>query len=725
MAIRTAGAGIDRLRRSVLREGAGLSDGQLLECYALRRDEAAFAALLRRHGPMVWGVCRRVLGHTHDAEDAFQATFLVLIRKAGAIMPRELVANWLYGVAYHTAIKARALALRRKSRERQVESMPEPHAVERDPWPDLQPILDRELHGLPDKYRAAIVLCDLQGRSYKEAARQLGCPEGTLSARLARGRTMLARRLARHGVAVSGTTLAGTLSRKAATAALPDSVATATMHAAALLEAGHSAAAGLSHNVISLTEGVMKTMLLKKLKVAVAVLAVIGLMGLGAGAVTVSRSHAEPPDGDGFAPPARTMTDQQQIQGAWLMLAGTYDGRKESDDSVKNEGKRWIFYRDKFLVTRASEPGTVYEVQYKLDPRPTPKAIDYYPKDGPDAGRFVPAIYKFIDGLLIVVDDIGSTQRPDGFKVEPGKSGRLMVFGREGAQQARPDEEFLNRVCNELRGSAPTALERRYFNADSDANKRAKGIVWVAGAGNEQLEGATFGLRVMSDSGLRGVLLDRSSSMNKYDLDRFQRLTLSSGNLTQTQQGLLGLHMSNAQNWTRGLAAYDLARAVGVKPNDAAAEDAGFLSRVTLDLMGNLPTPLELQYFIVDKDAKKRQKIVEWLVKSDEYTRHALRKWMEGDKEKTSAKAGGDHFAQLLDRLLAEKKSDAHVLEALTLAALGRYPTESESAFIVADISKQSDRRGAWEKVLAVLLRSEEAKGHAEELRRRTEAKAP
>ena len=176
--------------------GAGLTDGQLLEELISRRDEAALAALVRRHGPMVWGVCRRVLRNHHDAEDAFQATFLVLVRKAASITPREMVANWLYGVAHQTALKARATAAEEGLRERQVTEMPEPAVTEQDLWNDLQPLLDQELSRLPDKYRVAIVLCDLEGKTRKEAARQLGVPEGTLAARLAQGRGLLAKRLA-------------------------------------------------------------------------------------------------------------------------------------------------------------------------------------------------------------------------------------------------------------------------------------------------------------------------------------------------------------------------------------------------------------------------------------------------------------------------------------------------------------------------------------------------
>jgi RNA polymerase sigma factor (sigma-70 family) len=132
----------------------------------------------------VWGACRRILANHHDAEDAFQATFLVLVRKAASIRPREMVANWLYGVARQTAFKARATIARRQACERQVMSMPEPAGTAPDFWPDLQPLLDQAVGRLPDKDRAAIVLCDFESKTRKEATRQLKIPEGTLSSRL-------------------------------------------------------------------------------------------------------------------------------------------------------------------------------------------------------------------------------------------------------------------------------------------------------------------------------------------------------------------------------------------------------------------------------------------------------------------------------------------------------------------------------------------------------------
>src|SRR5439155_26528804 len=149
-------------------DGGGMTDGEHLARFLSSRDDNALAALVRRHAPMVWGVCCRLLHNHHDAEDAFQATFLVLVRKA-ADVPRQAVANWLYGVARQTAVRLRATAAKRGRRETQVVNMPEPTVAEvRDT--DLQAVLDEELGRLPDHYRGVVVLCDLEGMTRRETA---------------------------------------------------------------------------------------------------------------------------------------------------------------------------------------------------------------------------------------------------------------------------------------------------------------------------------------------------------------------------------------------------------------------------------------------------------------------------------------------------------------------------------------------------------------------------
>jgi RNA polymerase sigma factor (sigma-70 family) len=287
---------VRQLRQAAFQpDEAGLTDGQLLSRFIEHRDEVAVAALVQRHGPMVWGVCRRIVGKHHDAEDAFQATFLVLVRKAGSVRQREMIGHWLYGVAHQTAMKARATTAKRRTRERQVAAMPDASAPEQNAWRDVQPVLDLELSRLPGKYRVAIVLCDLEGKTRKESARQLGLPEGTLAGRLTRGRALLAKRLARRGLAVSGATWTAVLAPQAS-GCVPTSVLSSTIRAVTQVAAGQAASAEvISATVAALADGVLRTMLLNKIMKVAAVLFVLVAGLLGAGLLSYGTA-AEKPD---------------------------------------------------------------------------------------------------------------------------------------------------------------------------------------------------------------------------------------------------------------------------------------------------------------------------------------------------------------------------------------------------------------------------------------------
>src|SRR5438309_6191982 len=271
-------------RAALLHEGGDLSDEQLLDHFLGEHDEAAFEALVRRHGPMVMGVCRRILHNAHDAEDAFQATFLVLVRKAASIIPRAMVASWLYGVAYRTALGARTANARRRAKEKE---MPRREALDQDIWSKLRPLLDHELSHLPDKYRLPIVLCDLEGKSRKDAARQLGWLEGTLSGRLARARVLLARRLSARGLALSGGALASSLSSSTALASVPAPLVMSTVKAATLLADGSVMAAGVvPAKVAILVHGVLRAMMMTKIKIVTVWLLAVGVLGGSVGLVT-------------------------------------------------------------------------------------------------------------------------------------------------------------------------------------------------------------------------------------------------------------------------------------------------------------------------------------------------------------------------------------------------------------------------------------------------------
>jgi RNA polymerase sigma factor (sigma-70 family) len=258
----------------------GMSDAQLLARFSETRDsrrDSAFGELITRHGPMVMGVCRQVLRRPHDADDAFQATFLVLVRKARSIQVRESLGPWLYSVAYRTALRARSTALRYRQGDWEPQAngpTPEEHACQLD----LRPLVQEELGRLPEKYRAPIVLCHLEGKSHEEAARMLRWPIGTVSGRLSRGRDLLRSRLERRGVAVpsvllSANWLAGTSN------SVPSALLESTL--GAVLRLGAPAAA--SSPVLTLMQGVLNAMLIHKLKVAAMVMIVAGCITGGAG----------------------------------------------------------------------------------------------------------------------------------------------------------------------------------------------------------------------------------------------------------------------------------------------------------------------------------------------------------------------------------------------------------------------------------------------------------
>jgi RNA polymerase sigma factor (sigma-70 family) len=255
----------------------GLTDRQLVERFAALRDpyaEAAFAALVRRHGAMVLRVCRNILRDHHDAQDAFQATFLILARKAGSLWVGDSLGPWLHGVACRVASASRAATARRRAHESKAARLAASLISEETP-DDLSAILHEELARLPDRYRATVVLCDLEGRTYEEAARELGRPVGTIKSRLARGREHLRSRMMRRGVVPSAVALAGAISGGSSRSTVSAATIDAISHLATRLVAGYAVTDVIPSTVLVLTEGVLKSMFLSRLKLAAAVLLVV------------------------------------------------------------------------------------------------------------------------------------------------------------------------------------------------------------------------------------------------------------------------------------------------------------------------------------------------------------------------------------------------------------------------------------------------------------------
>ncbi len=263
---------------------AEASDEQLLERFVSLRDESAFEALMARHGPMVLGVCRRILRDAHDADDAFQATFLVLAHKARSIGRPQALGSWLYRIAQRTAVRAKMERNRRRAQESIVEDLPAAEAVEDLAWHELRPVLDEEINRLPRKYRDAIVHCYLQEKTYTEAAKILGLAAGTLSSRLAQARDLLRKRLLRRGLALSSSLLATSLAQQALSAAVPGALRTITTQAALRIAAGQTILAGLATEpVAALTKEVLKAMFVTKIRLTGLGLLTAGIIAAGAG----------------------------------------------------------------------------------------------------------------------------------------------------------------------------------------------------------------------------------------------------------------------------------------------------------------------------------------------------------------------------------------------------------------------------------------------------------
>ena len=704
---------LPQLRRVVLARDSATGDGQLLASFVASRDESAFATLVRRHGPMVLGVCRRVVGDPHLAEDAFQATFLVLARRAAAVRPRSLVGHWLYGVAYRTALKARAAAARRSAKEKQVDAMPHPPVSVDQAWADLQPVLDSELARLPDKFRMPIILCDLNGRPQRDVARELKLPPATLANRLSAARRLLAKRLSARGVTLSAGAVASALGWHAATSAVPPALASATVKAACAAAAG--TANGLPVPVVQLSEGVMRMFVLSKLK-AVAAGAATGLLllaglGLLAGAPLLAKPDEQP--GKSPAP------------------AATTNPAKPADPHRPIDVDDLTFLRQRSLDLRGTLP-TPLEARYFLADKDKRKRIKvtewmleehehqkvttncascHHPAPGHEFNSFFRGVHSHAN-----LPPETYAQHAEWFAKQP---------------PAKADPEALKAQATVARFRADVVeVEGTVAVAESEL-KRARYLA--------DLRGGETGLAA-AQSRLAKAKADLAGAQDQ--------LQQAEAQLAEAQQ------KSRFAAWTRHALteskepqnpSTELLRVYwrALREKDGST-DLEFLRRVSQDVRGVAPTKVEENYFLADKDAKKREKLLELLagktkgltaaeklmdelLADPEVQKRWAAKWKErlaAERQVANDRAvveawwnkPADRLARLMGDLLDSKRADEQVLDALCLATMARFPTETEKKLILEALKGQPDRRAAWNLVLAALASTQEAKAHAEGL---------
>jgi RNA polymerase sigma factor (sigma-70 family) len=484
------GASINRVLHFLRRAAGpppGEEDAELLRRFIAAREEAAFAALVCRHGAMVFGVCRRLLDNLHDAEDAFQATFLVLARQAATIRKRDAVASWLYGVASRVARKARAMAVRRRTEGKPVDDFSSSDPVTEAAWRELRPVIDEELNRLPEKYRAPIVLCYLEGRTNDEAARLLGWTKGTVSGRLARARDLLRPRLTRRGLAIP---VGGLTALLTCNAAAPAALVELTVKSVLAGTAPASA--------VALAEGVIRTMLATQLTRWTAIVAVFGLATAGTlwhyapASDDAPRRTAVAGDETGSPKPGvlfnlpdepdKAREALEQLGGVWQATAVEHNGRKLSAEAVKafkvRISDRWIRFESGRNFSDAS---------FKLDSTKKPKVMwltSSLEKTPPVRG-----IYKLEDGrLTICVDNDEGKAEPTEFATRPGSGLTLLVLERQAGPKVseRRKDDVAEKMSGKFAG-LQAAVRGVAFSPDGKSvwacSQDGRVLVWDSATG--------------------------------------------------------------------------------------------------------------------------------------------------------------------------------------------------------------------------------------------------
>ncbi|MGL6073769.1 MAG: sigma-70 family RNA polymerase sigma factor [Fimbriiglobus sp.] len=708
------------------------TDTELLSAFVQSCSQVAFAELVRRHGPMVMGVCRRIVPDCHVAEDAFQAAFLVLARRAASVKPTETLGGWLYATATRTSWKARAKYLRLRSREQNVDPFPE-RAISDAIHDDTAKILDEELSALPERWRVPLLLCDLQGMPQRQVAGQLGIAVSSLAGRLGTARKRLADKLTARGVTLSGFTL---------TAAIAPQTSQQLAAAAAILAAGGVPVGIATTSALQLSEGIMPMLFATKMKVTVVVLVATAMITLGFGStiLPILVAAGDPPAAAVKPAIGPNLSDEDFLKRMCLDLRGTPATTAELGyflaDKDGNKRKKVVEWLTNPRPDRVSFLPHQHGAELKKDSAKKPESGEYRIQP-PDVIRYtisaknpvtktrVPETIKLsgdwpirVDGTMYLEEwgnpKVGGMTIPEAEKaiVESFKERGLMdVSVRLESQESPLDGYFTIRKIG--------LNEQNHLG-----NYLAKNVTVIDAIGLVSKSGSKL-------DDISSVYIERREKIGETCLVLpVDWVGITRHGETRTNYQMRGgdiLHIRckieplfiklyhqheysgyNCNDCHSGFAKSASFQELHTPNIDISRIlDERFLQSICQEARGSAATRIEEEYFIADRDPARRAKFVEFLLLDPAIFKKVGPGWRETVLRKPGESVTGQiKQPALLDQILDGKRSPEAVADLVFVSCVGRLPTESERALTLAQVAKSTDPKKAWREVQTTLLQT-------------------